>query len=383
MNKIKNSLLLIFLSSLLCACAGFFDKDNTPKPSPLVNFQPEAKVQTLWNVRPTVGAGNHYVKLLPALSDNAIYTADKRGTIAATDKNTGKSLWQISARSPITAGPGLSDQFVFVGSKEGELFALTQAKGELVWKIKTASELFATPVARSNIVLIKTIDGKLTAVSAQDGHELWHYQQNEPALILRGGSAPQMINDSVIVGFANGNLAKLTLNEGNLLWQAAIAAPTGSFAVQRMIDIDANPWVSDNRIYAATYQGRIVALDLSTGHELWSHPLSSYTGMVVDETKLYVTDANSMLFAFDKNNGKMDWQQTQLVARNTTAPVIMGPYLVVADGEGYLHWLSKADGHLVARIKVHKSGIIAAPRVDHNRLYVVTRDGHLAAYTLV
>jgi outer membrane protein assembly factor BamB len=85
-----------------------------------------------------------------------------------------------------------------------------------------------------------------------------------------------------VVGFANGNLAKLTLQDGSMLWQQIITIPEGSFAIQRMVDIDADPVVFNNRVYVATYQGKIAALDLTTGKIYWTHDISSFTGLTVD-----------------------------------------------------------------------------------------------------
>ena len=56
----------------------------------------------------------------------------------------------------------------------------------------------------------------------------------------------------MIVGFANGNLAKLSLGSGDLHWIRPIATAEGAFAIQRMIDIDADPVLYGHNIYAAT-----------------------------------------------------------------------------------------------------------------------------------
>jgi outer membrane protein assembly factor BamB len=381
MKKILKNLLVCSLTASLCACS-FFDKDNTPEPAKLVSFRPEATVQSSWLKHPNGGAGKEYLKLIPATDETAIYTASKDGTVSATDKISGKTLWSVGTGTHISAGPAVGDNLVLVGSREGDLIALNEANGHIAWKTPASSEILAAPAINNNIALVKSINGKLSALSATDGHTLWQYHQTEPTLILRSASTPQISNNTVIVGFANGDLANLTLKGGNMLWQQPVAISQGSFAIQRMIDIDADPIIYRSKVYAATYQGQIAALELATGREIWNHDISSYTGMAVDNDKVYVTDAKSYVWAFNANNGSVDWRQIQLESRNITGPVIMKNYIVVGDMEGYLHWLSKTDGHFIARTKVSNSGILAAPRVDNNILYVVTMDGHLAAYTV-
>lgn len=381
-----NTINKILVASLCCvglsACSGFFDKDNTPPPSPLATFQPEAKVHSSWEVSTGNGVKGDYLKLVPAVTEHAIYTADRYGRVTATNKMNGATLWSVATRNEINSGPGASDNAIVVGTRDGYVIALDPVDGKTLWKARTTTEILAAPAVNNEITLIKTIDGKISAYATSSGRLLWNYQQTEPTLILRGASKPQISNNAAVVGFANGSLIKLTLQGGNLLWQKTMAIPEGSFAIQRMIDIDADPLIQGNRIYAATYQGRITGLNLSSGEELWTHDISSYTGLTADNNHVYVTDAKSHVWAFDANTGAVSWRQPQLEARNITGPAVMGNYIVVGDAEGYLHWLSKQDGHFIARVQVNNSGIIATPVVNNGTLYAVTKDGHLAAYTL-
>lgn len=381
MKKIK-IVLVGTLSALLCACNGFFDKDNTPAPTPLVNFGPEIRLLNLWNTGTNSGVGNDYLKLIPAVTETQLFTASKDGVVTATDKMTGRGLWNVNTRMSISGGPHARDGLIFIGSRDGDVIALQQCDGKIVWHSLVSSEVLATPVAGAGIVLVKSIDGKLTALSEQNGQTLWRYEQTEPTFILRGSSAPQIRGDNLVAGFANGNLVKLTLGEGSLHWQQTIAMPEGCFAIQRMIDIDADPIIYNNRVYAATYQGRIVSLDLTTGKSYWTHDISSFMGIATDGQRVYVSDACSHIWAFDAETGRVDWEQTQLQYRNITGPAVFCNYLIVADGQGYLHLLNKQDGHFVARTRVNNSGILATPVVNNNVVYVVTRSGRLAAYRL-
>jgi outer membrane protein assembly factor BamB len=382
MKKTIKKLIITLFSTFLCACGSFFDKDNTLPPTPLVHFTPEAKIHALWNKSTGWGSGNDFYTYVPAITDTTIYTASKNGYVTATHKTTGKTAWRVNIDAPISAGPAATNKIVVVGSRAGNVFALHTTSGKLAWKIQTSSEILAPPVIGQDVVLIKTIDGKLSALSIDDGHTRWQYQQTEPTLILRAASAPQINNGSVIAGFANGNLAKLTLRNGNLLWSQPIAIPSGSFAIQRMIDIDADPVIFGNQVFVATYQGQIAALALNSGEVIWTHALSSFTGMAVDDTRVYITDAKSDVWAFNKNNGKLAWKQTQLEARNLSGPALLNNNVIVGDAEGYLHCLNKNDGHFVARTRVDLSGIFASPVVDNHTVYVVTKDGQLAAYTV-
>lgn len=382
LNKIIKTLAFITCTLLLTACSGFFEKDNVPGPKSLTKITPEIRPQRLWFIRAgSGGASDEYLKMSPAISETAIFTASIRGTVSSIDKSSGHINWQVDTKLPISSGPGVGDGIVVVGTRKGDVIALLQNNGGQRWKTVVPGEILAKPAVSQGYVIVKAVDGHLRALSTQDGRELWSAQQVEPALILRGSSEPLIRDRNVIVGFANGNLSKFSLGEGQLLWMHPIAISEGAFAIQRMIDIDANPVVFEHHVYAATYQGKITKVDGASGRPLWSHDISSYTGMIADNNAVYISDAKSHVWAFDADSGLINWRQTDLDARIVSGPAIMGNYVIVGDAQGYLHWLSKNDGHFAARDYVG-SAIYAAPIVENNVLYALTNTGYLAAYKL-
>lgn len=381
-KNIKTYVALVAFTFLLSGCnGGFFEKDNTPPPSPLTTFTPEIQPRLLWSTRAGSGNDDGYLKMNPALTDTAVITASGKGTVTSINKTNGRTNWQINTGLPLSAGPGAGDGIVVIGSGKGDIMALQQADGRQLWRTSISGEVLASPAVGNGVVVIKAIDGYIRALSVRDGHELWAFQQVEPNLILRGASTPLIRDHYAIVGFANGNLAKLNVTDGQMLWLQTVAVPEGAFAIQRMIDIDANPIVFEHHIYVATYQGKISSLDWTSGRVLWSHNISSYTGMIADENAVYVSDARSLVWSFGADSGFVNWRQLKLEARTVSGPASMGDYIVVGDGEGYLHWLSKRDGHFAARVKVG-SPIYAAPVAENRVLYVLGNNGYLSAYML-
>src|SRR5688500_5892610 len=88
MKKVTITRTLVFAAAAvlsLNACSSFFDKDNTPTPSALVNFPQEARVQPLWYKSTATGSNSDYLKLKPAISGSTIFTASKNGVVSAND----------------------------------------------------------------------------------------------------------------------------------------------------------------------------------------------------------------------------------------------------------------------------------------------------------
>lgn len=373
---------LLALGTLtLTACFGFFEKDNVEPPAALTTYKAELTPTQRWSTRIGSGASDEYLRLSPSIANNTIFTSSVNGNVVATDASNGRTRWNVNTRMPVTSGPGVGNGLVVVGSRMGDVIALSQTDGRRLWQTNISGEVIAKPAIQNNIVIVKAVNGDIHALSTTDGHEVWAYQQTEPNLILRGSSSPLISGNAVFIGFANGVLSKLSVNAGQLDWSRPIATATGAFSIQRMIDINADPLIYQHRVFAATYQGNIASLDWATGETLWTHDISSYTGMTTDGNTVYISDASGFIWAFGVNSGSVNWHQTNLKARGLSGPASMNQYIVVGDAEGYLHWLSKRDGHFAARTQVGNS-ILATPIVDNNILYVLTSDGLLAAYSI-
>jgi outer membrane protein assembly factor BamB len=371
---------LLFTCLFLAACSTLWERDNTPPPSPLVQFTPKIKPRQLWDTRINFGLLHEDIKFKPIIAGNDIIIANQTGTITGLNKTTGRIQWTTDVKASISGGVAADDQLIVVSTKNGNVIALSRADRRQLWKASMNSEILAAPTLSQNVVIVKSIDGKVAAFGSTTGQLLWRHQEIEPNLILRGASTPQLAPGALIVGYASGRVEKLALRDGHTMWSQTITLPEGAFAIQRMIDIDADPVVLNNQVFAASYQGRIAGLNLGSGRIFWDHEISSYAGIAADEARVYVSDAKSHIWAFDQRNGRIVWKQTQLEARKITGPVLVGPYVVVGDAEGVLHWLNTEDGNFAGRVQVSGTPILTKPAVDNKTVYAITKDGYLTAY---
>jgi outer membrane protein assembly factor BamB len=366
--------LFLFIIFLLGSCNSY----KPPPPAPLVNFAPTLKVQTVWKKNISRGTSGEYLKLNPVINDGQIFTDSYKGYITAVDAATGRKIWRVNTKLRLTSGLGAAKDMLFAGDDQGQVVASKQ-NGSPLWWTPMTSQILATPVVAGNIVLVKAENGEVSAFNINNGRKLWTYTNEEPSLILRGGSSPQVFGNKVVSGFASGELVALDLNSGQLIWRELIAEGRGSMAVQRMVDIDVNPAIYNGVIYAAAYQGKIAAVRLKTGKILWQHKLSSYSGLAVDNDRVYVSDDQGHVWAFNRTTGHVQWKQSSLTNRKVTGPALVGNAVVVADGEGYLHFMSQIDGHFIARAVVRKNDpIIAEPIAYGNNIFIYTTGGVLA-----
>ena len=90
----KKLVLGLALPALLAGCNGFFEKDNTPTPAPLMKFTPSAQPQLRWSTSAGSSISDDYLRMNPALGRRAVLVASNNGNVSAIDKLSGKTLWR-------------------------------------------------------------------------------------------------------------------------------------------------------------------------------------------------------------------------------------------------------------------------------------------------
>lgn len=377
----KGKILVLCWCFLLQGCNTIDDymlgKDNTPQPKDLKHIESKRTVAKNWSSPVgTSHKNNAYLKLKPVLKDGAIYTADVSGLVQAVSKNKGSIKWSNQLAHKLVSGPAVAEGVVAVGTSHSELIVLNQADGKILWKSTLSGELLSPPAISHRIIVAKTIDGKVYAFNVANGKQLWNVDHGSPSLVLKASSSPVIVNNLVLIGFADGKLDAMDLNTGRLVWQRSIAYASGASDVERLVDIDADPIIKNNVAYLASYQGYIGALSLDNGEFIWKKPGSVYKDLLMHANTLYVTDSNDVLWSINSSNGQVNWKQTALKARGLTEPTLAGKDLVVGDKSGYLHFIDPQTGELIARSQV-SGGIGAAPIVIGRNLYVLTNNGLL------
>ena len=123
----------------------------------------------------------------------------------------------------------------------------------------------------------------------------------------------------------------------------------------------------------------MAALDLYSGRVRWSRELSSYQSMTDGFGSIYLTSEEGYVSALDQRTGAASWRQEDFKFRRLSAPAAFGNYVVVGDGEGYLHLLSQVDGSQAGRFKSGSAAIKAQPLVDGELIFALSADGKLMA----
>lgn len=404
MSLVRRFCLIAALGAGLNGCALWEDDDEVNPPAQL----PETvslELKPLWSESVGSGLGEGYSRLIPAVLGSKVFAADYAGHVEALDTGSGEIRWEqtlVSEVNPLperswyefwhwfqgkpvarTAGAvGVGGGLVLVGTLDAEVIALDAETGAERWRNLVSSEVVAPPVFAEGRVLVRTIDGKLFALDAETGKRAWLYDRSVPVLTLRGTSAAAAAHGAALASFDTGKIAAVFIPDGRVIWEKSLLNAKGRSEFDRVSDVDADPVAKDDKVYVVSYHGQVAALDLRSGETVWQREQSSFRTLAVDDANLYLTDEDSRVRALEQGSGATVWTANELQHRRLTGPAAFGPYVAVADFEGYVHFLAREDGRYLGRYEVDDDGIESAPVVDGDTLYVFGRGGELAAFKL-
>ncbi|MBK5968912.1 MULTISPECIES: outer membrane protein assembly factor BamB [Thiorhodovibrio] len=390
-NRVSASRLVLGGAALLvlvvglngCAMVPWLGGEKDPRPpTPLEKkFSQQLAPNILWKTRIGKGTSGRALNLAPLPRDGRLYVADARGQVAALSQSDGRAIWERDTDLRLSSGPEVVGDLMVLGTSDAELIALSSRDGSQRWRTQLGSEILSTPRIAGDRVIVHTIDDSVYALSTNDGKQLWRYSYPAPVLTLHGSSSPIIVNDNAIVGIAGGRLVSLELERGAPNWELTVTPPSGRSELERIADLDVDPVVVGDIAYVATYNGDLAAVDIVTGSVLWRRELSAYAGLVADRDALFVTDSEDVVWGATTADGSGLWKQDGLKYRRLTAPALVNNHLVVADMDGWLHWIDRNNGRLLARERVAKDRIVHRPVVADGRVFVYANDGTVAALT--
>jgi outer membrane protein assembly factor BamB len=318
---------------------------GTPKLGPLPPFEAKATARVNWEVPLGNKASAGFA---PAITGDTIYAASPNGELVSVDSATGRQTLRSGAGKPLSGGIGADAGVLVVGTDKAEVLAF-DAAGKPLWEAKVSSEVAGPPRIAEGIAVVWSLDGRIFGFSTADGSRKWVVQRTSPPLIVRRFPGGVITRGGLFAGTAGGKLLAIDLARGVLGWEANVSSPKGATELERLVDITSLPVVDAREVCAAAYLGRVACFDLARGSLVWSRDFGSLGGIALDNRYLYITDDKGSIQALDKSTGASVWKQDKLMQRMPSGPVVMGDYLGVVDGEGYLHVLDRNDGQLVGR----------------------------------
>ncbi|MCK4613383.1 MAG: PQQ-binding-like beta-propeller repeat protein, partial [Thermoplasmata archaeon] len=292
----------------------------------------------------------------PAVRDGMVFVgiAGNQGhynRMYAFDEKTGEEIWSFLPRpnlhnNDITSSPAVANGMVYFGSWNARLFAVDEFTGEEVWNYTAMHWIQTSPAVAYGKVFFGDNARNIYAIDAMTGEHLWSYTGTQWIL-----SSPAAANGMVFVGDNGGYFYALDengiedgdqgvpdcfthpLDRSDLIWMKKIGDN----------GIRSSPAVHNGKVFIASSDGILFALDMDTGDEIWQRRIGDYnqgesvhSSPAVADGKVYIGSGDKNVYALDEETGQILWKyKTTKYVRSS--PAVAGGMVYVPDHNGYLY----------------------------------------------
>jgi len=372
-SSIFTSAIGLVLLGLLAACGS----SSRPEPPPIGEFKAQQAIKTLWTFK--FASAEQLNQSLQIVNDHvALASAD--GTVAVVNTTDGKLSWKYALGMLLLSGAGFDGEKLAVISASNELVVLQD--GKLLWRKRMKAQSYTNPLVAGDRVFVLLADRSVAAFDAGTGQPLWTQQRPGEPLVLKQNGVLSAFQNSLLAGMG-GHLVSLNPDNGQILWDVAIANPRGINDLERLVDLVASPSRVRNSVCVRAFQAQIGCVDASRGALVWNKSSVGIKGLGGEAEVLVSSESNGVVRAWSRSTGERVWDTDRLKYRELSAPLWTTKGVVVGDEGGWIYVLSGKDGSLLNRLQTTASGFASAPTpLADGGFVMLSRNGQLSAYQL-
>lgn len=253
-------LALIFL---LAACGSF--KPKAPEKESRVFKNSWSK-----NLDAEYVSGNLPIGLgAPRIFNDIVYMGSIDGVMSAYDIETGRVLWSQNEKTPLGGPVEFFKDHVAYGGLSGRLFVRHYLSGQLKYAIDLGAPIESAPLYFNDRMIIYLRGHQIVHLDAETGKILWVYKRAVPiTTTLQRTTRPLVLGNKVVVGFADGFVGALSLEEGLLLWETKLQDQA------KFVDVDLNPIMVGGVVVTGSSSGELKAVNPDSGALFRSYGVS-------------------------------------------------------------------------------------------------------------
>ena len=363
------ALALVFLA----ACG------SPPRPTPVAigDFKVQQAMTTAWSFK--FSSANQLNQSLLVVNDQvAIAAAD--GAVAVVNTDSGKLVWKHDIKSKLLSGAGFNGEQLAVVTVSNELVVLSE--GKVLWRKRLKAQSYTNPLVAGGRVFVLLADRSVAAFDALNGQFLWTQQRPGEPLVLKQNGVLLPYQNALIAGLG-GRLVALNPDNGQIIWDVAMANPRGVNDLERLVDLVATASRVNDSVCVRAFQSQVGCVNVTRGALLWNRASVGVQGVDGDAKLLVGAESNGVVRAWTRAGGERAWDTDRLKYRELTSPLVTPKGVVLGDEGGWLYLLSATDGALLNRVQTASAGFASAPTPLANGGFVIlTRNGQLLAYQL-
>jgi outer membrane protein assembly factor BamB len=212
-----------------------------------------------------------------------------------------------------------------------------------------------------------THTGYSTSTAPSTNETLWNYTTNSFWL---GGvdSSPAVADGMVFIGSNDGKVYALNASTGALAWTYTTNDAVFS-----------SPAVADGMVFVGSDDGKVYALNETTGNRVWSYTTGTYvlSSPAVADGMVFVGSENYKVYALNETTGNQVWSYTTDNYVESSPAVADGMVFVGSD-DGKVYALNETTGNQVWSYRTG-SFVRSSPCVADGMVFIGSNDGKVYA----
>ena len=351
----KRNILLLTLTLLVSAC----DQLGSTKIKNLIDLTPPLRADS--SIAPNIthvsskpfNYGKKMSRIIaknniisqPEIVKNTVYSSDDKGFITAFSLTENKKLWQknikgdILDRSFIGGGILYNDGKLYVTNGTRYLIVLDAVTGIEEFRKEFSDIIRVKPImASNNRLLIQTVSNKLYVIDSNSFKIFWAHEGGLKTISSSNHAHPTLFKDKVIVSYSSGEIFALELQNGGIVWRYTLTAQDNvSLPGFVPSTVQTQPIISDDFMYFASSNDKLVKLYLYTGLPVWTKKLYDIQTLTLHEQVLIVTNNARQVATINAENADISWvgnliSKADRSKKKTKTALFLAPFLSVKDG---------------------------------------------------
>ncbi|MDF9747677.1 PQQ-binding-like beta-propeller repeat protein [Natrinema salsiterrestre] len=266
----------------------------------------------------------------PILDRDSVYVGTSRGNCYALERETGRRRWTFETTAATDSTPVVTRERLYLGTADGTLYALDPGTGDAEWETELPGSL-ESALALSDGRLYAGHSAGLSALEAETGTTLWTHETESAA-----------VGSPAIADGREGGQRRSALDEYR------DDEPIDSMEASMMVEVErgrereSDPrWeIDQERVFAGTADGAVLALEAESGEEIWTAPVGGgvASGPTIADGRVYIGDDGGTMLALDANAGH-SWFTYEIADAFTTSATVLADAetTFIGAGDGYVH----------------------------------------------
>jgi outer membrane protein assembly factor BamB len=233
-----------------------------------------------------------------------------KGQLVAVDLNRGTIRWQLDVETSFT--PATGEGLVFTVSDQA-IEARDAASGATKWQTPLPGGAAAPLYYDTGWLLASTTSGDLAAFRASNGTLVWRRQLGAP---LAAPPGPAL--DRLFLPLADNRVIAVLLSTGESVWERTFAAPVTALLAL------------DEQLVFGTAAKQVISVDVKRGRDRWIWQIGGDIAgrPAADDKRIYFASRDNILRAVDRGSGNLKWK-AGLSSRPAGGPLRLNDFVLM------------------------------------------------------